>query len=282
VIDPELSDRCILIESSSARDILTDHFLIGSPLITKSKNAVKDSLAVFFALHPEILKQLPITEVVPLSGSLTYDLLNAFYERYKQSISRSFVGIKRFQKPDGRWESHVSYTNFEALAEAPKTIFIGDTIATGATMSKVIEMVQVHLQIPLKFVIISIAGSLLGAKRIVQLEQSLQSSFPGTSIWCLFTEAFFGLEDNGTDMPVLHPNTICTPQLREKTINKLGMYLGRNLCSVLDWGKRTNAPTKHYHELFEVLRFLRAKDDKNQHIDDMMSKCQEFFPNSPL
>ncbi len=270
--DPNLSERCILVESVAAREILTDHFLIGSPLISKSKMAVKDCLSVFFALQSELTPNSQIAEIVPLSGSLTYEVLNSFYELYKQPLSRSFIGIRRFQKPDGRWDSTTSYTNFEALAESPKAIVIGDTIATGVTMTKVIQMVQARLATPLTFIIISIAGSLIGAQRIVKLEESLQRAFPGTNIWCLFTESFLGLEANGTDMPILHPESISTPELRELTMKRLGEYLGRNLCSVLDWGKRTNAPSKHYGELKEVLHELKTKNPSDIYIDQFIDK----------
>jgi hypothetical protein len=272
IYDPKLSEKCILVESVAAREILTDHFLIGSPLISKSKLAVKDCLSIFFAIQSELTPHSQIAEIVPLSGSLTYEVLNSFYELYKKPLSRSFIGIRRFQKPDGRWDSTTSYTNFEALAESPKAIVIGDTIATGVTMTKVIQMVQARLATPLTFIIISIAGSLIGAQRIVKLEESLQRSFPGTSIWCLFTEAFLGLEANGTDMPILHPDSISTTGLRELTKKRLGEYLGRNLCSVLDWGKRTNAPSKHYDELLEVLQELKGKNPSNTYIDQYIDQ----------
>jgi hypothetical protein len=247
---PQLSERCILVESTPARQILTDHFITGPPLVLKSRQAVKDCLSVFFALNARN------AEIVPLSGSLTYDVLNSYYELYNHSLFRNFIGIKRYQRPDGRWGTNVSYTNLEGLTENLQVVFIGDTIATGVTMTKVIQMVQAQLQTPVTFVIMSIAGSLTGAKHIVKLEKDFSQQFPGTAIWCLFTEAYFGLEANGTDMPIHHPDTISTNQLHDQSKLKLGSYLSRNLCSVLDWGKRTNAPLKYYKELFEKITYF--------------------------
>ncbi len=268
----ELSDRCFLIESSSARDILTDHFLVGLPLITKCTDAVKNCLSAYFALQERAIPYHQMAEVVPLSGSLTYNLLNSFYDLYNYSLPRSFIGIRRFQKPDGKWDTEASYTNFEALNEDLKVIFIGDTIATGVTITKVIQMIQAQLPVPLTFVIISIAGSLIGAQRIIQLEEKLQKNFPETEIWCLFTEAYFGLEANGTDMPILHPDTISTPELQQVAHERLGEYLSRNLCSVLDWGKRTNAPFQHYRELIHTLEALKEKTVENPYISEMISR----------
>jgi hypothetical protein len=275
--DPQLTERCILVESEAAQKILTDHFLIGSPLISTSRLAVQDCLSVFFALQSDVTPDSQIAEIVPLSGSLTYDVLNAFYDLYQKPLARNFIGIRRFQKSDGRWETTASYTNFEALADPPQAIIIGDTIATGATMARVIEMVHAHITRPLTIIIISIAGSLEGARRIVKLERNLQNAFPGTSIWCLFTEAFFGLEANGTDMPILHPDTILTPKLREVTLQRLGEYLGRVLCSVLDWGKRTNAPSKHYEELIEVHRKLKTQSPSDPFVNQYIERCQSII-----
>ncbi len=274
--NPKLSDRCFLIESSSARQILTDHFLVGLPLITKCAAAVKNCLSAYFTLQKRSIQYHQMAEVVPLSGSLTYNLLKSFYDLYNHSLARNFIGIRRFLKPDGKWDTEVSYTNFEALNEDLKVIFIGDTIATGVTITKVIQIIQAQLQVPLTFVIISIAGSLIGAQRIVQLEEKLQKNFPETEIWCLFTEAYFGLEANGTDMPILHPDTISTPQLQQLAHEQLGEYLGRNLCSVLDWGKRTNAPFQHYRELIHTLKALKEKKIESPFISEMISRCQNL------
>lgn len=280
--NPKLSDRCLLIESNSARKILTDHFLVGFPLIKRCTNVVKDCLSSYFALQKRLVPYVQMAEVVPLSGSLTYNIINSFYDLYGHSLSRSFIGIRRFQKTDGRWDTEVSYTNLEALSDDLKVIFIGDTIATGVTITKVIQMVQVQLQVPLTFVIISIAGSLIGAQRIVQLEKSLQKTFPKTEIWCLFTEAYLGLEANGTDMPILHPDTICTSKLQQSAHERLGEYLGRHLCSVLDWGKRTNAPFQHYRELKHTLETLKEKAIDDPFISEMMSKCQNISRNTDV
>ena len=66
----KLTDRCFLIESKSARNILTDHFLVGFPLIKRCTIAVKDCLSSYFALQKRIIPYDQMAEVVPLSGSL--------------------------------------------------------------------------------------------------------------------------------------------------------------------------------------------------------------------
>ncbi|UCG03988.1 MAG: phosphoribosyltransferase [Candidatus Heimdallarchaeota archaeon] len=274
--DFELSERCILIESKPAKEILTNHFLVSTPLVLYSREAVKDCIRFFFTFQNVSCNPSEIVDVVPLSGSLTYDVYNAFYELFQQPLQRNFIGIRRFQKSSGIWDTEVSYTNFEGLSHSTKVVLIGDTIATGATITQIIRLVQAQLQAPTIFVIISIAGSLVGAKRLVKLEKTLQNTFPGTEIWCLFTEAYFGLEANGTDMPIFHPDTISTESLKRLAHDKLGKILGRYLCSVLDWGKRTNSPLKHLSELRETLeRFSMDKKDEFYHI--MLNECNKHL-----
>ncbi|MFX0122595.1 MAG: phosphoribosyltransferase [Candidatus Hodarchaeota archaeon] len=276
VRDPELSERCILIESKPAQQILTNHFLVSTPLVFLSRNAVKDCIRFFFVIRNESYMLSQIVDVVPLSGSLTYDVYNAFYELFEQPLQRNFIGIRRYQKPSGIWDTEVSYTNFEGLPNDAKVVLIGDTIATGATITQIIRLVQAQLQIPVIFVVISIAGSLVGARRLTKLEKTLQTTFPGTEIWCIFTEAFFGLEANGTDMPIFHPDTISTEVLRKLAQNKLGKSVGRYLCSVLDWGKRTNSPLKHFIELKKTLERFNV-DRKDEFYQHMLNECDKHL-----
>jgi hypoxanthine-guanine phosphoribosyltransferase len=276
VRDPELSERCILIGSKSAQEILTNHFLVSTPLVFLSREAVKDCIRFFFTIQDESYRLSQIVDVVPLSGSLTYDVYNAFYECFQQPLQRNFIGIRRYQKPSGIWDTEVSYTNFEGLPNNTEVVLIGDTIATGATITQIIGLVQAQLQTAVTFVVISIAGSLVGARRLVKLEKTLQSTFPGTEIWCLFTEAYFGLEANGTDMPILHPETISTENLKRLAHDKLGKSLGRYLCSVLDWGKRTNSPLKHLEELRETLEGLNT-DRKDEFYQRILNKCNKHL-----
>jgi hypoxanthine-guanine phosphoribosyltransferase len=271
------SDRCFLIESLHARKILTNPFLGGPSLISLAKSAVKDCLEFFFSMKKQPISLCSLAEVVPLSGSLTYDLLNAFYDLFDLPLKRNFVGIRRKQETNGEWAVETSYTNFEGLTEDVEMVLIGDTIATGVTLSELIRMIQEKMKKPMKFVIISIAGTLDGAKRLVRLEKKLNIKFPGTEIWCLFTEAYFGLEENGTDMPINHPDSITSNELKKEALSALGSYLSRNLCSILDWGKRTNAPKKHLIELLHALKNLQegAPREENSRLEKMIQKCND-------
>lgn len=273
------SERCFLIESLHARKILTNPFLGGPKLISLAKQAVKDCLDFFFNYYSTSVRLCSLAEVVPLSGSLTYDLMNAFYDLFSLPLKRNFVGIRRKQDSTGEWLVETSYTNFEGLTEDVEMILIGDTIATGVTLSELIRMIQEKMDKPLIFVIISIAGTLKGARRLVELEGELNVNFPGTKLWCLFTEAYFGLEENGTDMPINHPDSVVCPDLRKEALGKLGPFLARYLCSILDWGKRTNAPKKHLNELLHSLRSLQENtpNDEKERVEEMIKECNSVI-----
>ncbi|MCG3218425.1 MAG: phosphoribosyltransferase [Candidatus Heimdallarchaeota archaeon] len=271
------SDRCYLIESIHARKILTNPFLGGPSLISLAKLAVKDCLEFFFNLKNQPISLCSLAEVVPLSGSLTYDLMNAFYDLFGLPLKRNFVGIRRKQEDNGEWNVETSYTNFEGLTEDVEMVLIGDTIATGVTLSELIKMVQEKMNKPLEFVIISIAGTLSGSKKLVQIEKEQNIRFPGTKLWCLFTEAYFGLEENGTDMPINHPDSIACEELKKEALPSIGSYLSRHLCSILDWGKRTNAPKKHLLELLHSLKNLQkgVPDEEQVRLEEMIQKCND-------
>ncbi|MHA1911921.1 MAG: hypothetical protein ACTSYA_09515 [Candidatus Kariarchaeaceae archaeon] len=271
------SNRCFLIESIHARKILTNPFLGGPPLISLAKLAVKDCLEFFFSLNTQPISLCSLAEVVPLSGSLTYDLSNAFYDLFGLPLKRNFVGIRRKQESNGEWSVETSYTNFEGLTEDVETVLIGDTIATGVTLSELIKMIHEKMNKPMKFIIISIAGTLDGARRLVRLENELNVKFPGTELWCLFTEVYFGLNENGTDMPINHPDSIACEELKKEAHPSLGPYLSRYLCSILDWGKRTNAPKKHLLELLHSLKNLQndVPQEERSKLEEMLQKCKD-------
>jgi len=85
------------------------------------------------------------------------------------------------------------------------------------------------------------------------------------------------LEENGTDMPINHPDSITCPELKNEALTLLGPYLSRYLCSILDWGKRTNAPKKHLIELLHSLTKLQkdSPDDENDRLSQLIQKCND-------
>jgi hypothetical protein len=95
-------------------------------------------------------------------------------------------------------------------------------------------------------IIYAIAGGISGAHEIRNLE--VHTNIP---IWTFFSNAIFGVDDNGTDMPWLHPGTIVSSENRKKAIAAYGPDLGKRWCCVWDWGERAKYPLKHLKELSE-------------------------------
>ena len=70
-------------------------------------------------------------------------------------------------------------------------------------------------------------------------------------IYMFFSNAIFGVESNGTDMPWLHPGTIVSPSVRKQAESVYGPDLGKRWCSIWDWGDRAKHPLKHLDELLD-------------------------------
>lgn len=235
-----------IVESPSALQILLEPWSIGSRLANSARESSVDFLRAAYHISPELRQSTfeSITEVVPLAGSLYYSLAAAFERNFGESINRCFIGAQRHPTPTG-WVTELSYENFEAMPSEP-LILIGDTIATGGTIERILESTLNHSSGVRAIVIYSIAGGLVGAVRIREMADKIQ-----IPTYLFYSNAIFGVEPNGTDMPWLHPGTIVTPEIREKAEAAYGPDLGRRWCSVWDWGDRAKHPLKHLREIIE-------------------------------
>jgi hypothetical protein len=241
-----LPKETYIVESSSALHILLQPWIVAGKLAKFARESSIDFLRAAYHLIPEFRESTfeNISEVVPLAGALYYNLAEAFQDVFGETINRCFVGAKRHLTSSG-WDTELSYLNFEALS--PKSIIlIGDTIATGGTITSIINSTLEKSEDVRAVIIYAIAGGVLGAHRIKKIEDQVR-----IPIYCFFSNAIFGVEDNGTDMPWLHPGTIVTSENRKKAIAAYGAELGKHWCSVHDWGERAKYPVKHLKELSE-------------------------------
>lgn len=186
-----------------------------------------------------------IVELVPLSGSLFYDMPRAFAKIFNNSLSSCYVGASRFLDDNSDWQVKLNYFNLEAMSESTKIIIIGDTIATGSTISGLLDtFIKKYPQLE-EIAIFSIAGAIPGLERIENLEN--RNKIP---IYCYFSNAIFGLAENGTDMFWKHQETIAPEDMLAKAI-KSYEDLTDKWCTVWDWGKRCKDPLSHLLELEE-------------------------------
>jgi hypothetical protein len=241
-----LLEHTYIIEAPSALTILLKPWIVGSRLANAARASTVEFLRVAYRLVPELstARFMDITEVVPLAGSLYYSMAEAFEVVFGETINRCFVGARRNPTPSG-WITDISYENFEALSKNP-VVMIGDTIATGGTIARILDATSVRSDDIQAIIVYSIAGGVMGAMRLKQISERLE-----IPIYSFFSNAIFGVEANGTDMPWLHPGTITSKSNHEIAESTYGPILGRNWCSIWDWGDRSKHPLKHLHELIE-------------------------------
>jgi hypothetical protein len=218
-----------IIESPGALQILLKPWIVGSRLTKFARNSSVDFIRAAFDLASELREASlsSVTEVVPLAGALYYSIAEAFERVFGETISRCFIGARRYLTPTG-WKTDLSYKNFEALSPSP-VILIGDTIATGGTIEGIIEATMNQASNVRAILIYSIAGGLLGAMRLKEIADAIDPP-----IYTFYSNAIFGVETNGTDMPWFHPGTIVTPEVKQKAGDAYGPDLARRWCSVWD------------------------------------------------
>jgi len=67
----------------------------------------------------------------------------------------------------------------------------------------------------------------------------------------VFGVAAFGLADNGTDLPFLHPDTRTAPRHLERA---RAVYGGQPVCAIGDWGERGEDPAAYLANWARVKR----------------------------
>ncbi|MHA2117484.1 MAG: hypothetical protein ACW98J_01075 [Candidatus Thorarchaeota archaeon] len=269
-IDSEyLLPSTYIIESPSAMQILLEPWMVGARLANFARESSIDFLRVAFNLVPEFRESSlsSVTEVVPLAGALYYSIAEAFDRVFGETISRCFIGARRHLTPTG-WKTDLSYMNFEALSPSP-VILIGDTIATGGTVESIIETTLSQASEVRGILVYSIAGGLQGAIRLKELADQI-----APPIYTFYSNAIFGVEANGTDMPWLHPGTITTPEMRHKAEEVYGPDLASRWCCIWDWGDRAKHPLKHLEELLERSNheLISAEEGKTS---DILNKIRD-------
>jgi len=246
-IDSEyLLPSTYIIESPSALQILLEPWMVGARLAHFARDSSVDFIRAAFDLVPEFQDSSlsSVTEIVPLAGALYYSMAEAVECVFGETISRCFIGARRHLTPTG-WKTDLSYKNFEALSPSP-VIIIGDTIATGGTIESIIEATLSQASDVRAILVYSIAGGLKGALRLKDLADKIDPP-----IYTFYSNAIFGVEANGTDMPWLHPGTIVTAETKRKAEEVYGSELARRWCCIWDWGDRAKHPLKHLEELRE-------------------------------
>lgn len=257
---PDLLENTFIFTNQDALEIQFNPWLTSnSGLGEYALRSTETFLKVFFEHQQDELQHIDpecFCNITPLSGSTYYHMGDAFYHVFRRAIPQVFIGVRKNFR-DGHWVGDISYKNIDSLPENPYLI-LGNVIATGSTLFSVLHEIKREVEHIQGIVIYSIAGGLPG----IRLLKKMEKIFGGTKINLYAANAIFGLMDNGTDMPWLHPETITTPELRQKAIDNFGPYLAEKWCTIFDWGKRCNLSEKHLDELEDTInRYLGNEID---------------------
>lgn len=186
----------------------------------RQKEAFECTVTWFSALHdnnlfPEDTREL--CTVTVLAEALGHNLplaLSAVLGLTRIYRGDNWIGASRFATDTKAKEG---YTDFEAKVNylrlhsiAPVWCML-DTVATGATLVRVLEAAFSNAPKPRKIFMATPAGSPAGMRKIDALCQK-----EGVELHISFFGAAFGLGDDGTALPWCHPQTILADTARAK------------------------------------------------------------------
>ncbi len=284
VTDSHFPSHTYLLRSPHSQEVLYNPQRVGKPLQDSMEKLSVHMMDVLLQTALKGVKADNVCELVFLSGGLYYALNHGFKQKTNLALPQCFLGIKRKRLlgQDGEFTAVATYENFESLPNHA-TILIGDTIATGATLEKGIETIlnAIHERsfVLDKLVVVTLAGSVDGAKRLQKIEEHIKRQFPSFTLYHIACEQLFHLMPDGTDLRFLYPDAVMPQKTREKTLELYGEELGKDMkCAVFDWGTRCKNPQGHYHEFMEwakeaqgTAQTQKAKDVLGRMISELES-----------
>jgi hypothetical protein len=278
-------DDTYLFCSNEAREILYSPHIAGERL-----QGLLESLSVQFAeVLGKRLSGVPrdrICELVFLSGGLYYSLNYGFKKQFGFALPQCFIGIQRsrVEGKAGEFRAMAGYENFESLPDHAHVI-IGDTVATGSTLVKGIQLLLDAAEDKGKTIesitILTIAGSAAGARKLAVLaKKHVLPQHPNCKVSLFACEMLFHLMPDGTDLRFLMPDSVLPEESRSEAERRYGKYLSKNMrCAVFDWGTRCKNPKAHYLEFLDYcdkeLSILRLDEKGRSVLLRMKKETQE-------
>lgn len=270
--------------SDEARAILYSPHIAGKRL-----QDLLEKLSVQFAeVLGKRLAGIPrekVCELVFMSGGFFYSLNHGFKKSQGFALQQCFIGLQRSRVSgkEGAFRAMAGYENFEALPDGAHVV-IGDTVATGATLVKGIQLLLDAAEDKgvsiASITLVSVAASAQGAKRLASIaKRHILPQHPNCKVGMIACEMLFHLMPDGTDMRFLMPDSIMPDESRYECERRYGKYLSKNMkCAVFDWGTRCKNPAAHYREFLEYcgreLSVLRL-DEKGRSVLLKMKKETE-------
>lgn len=244
--------------SDEARAILYSPNMAGKKLQDAMEKVSQQFAAVLAKHELSGAKKEDICEVVMLSGALYYNLNSGFKKQFSFALPQCFIGIQRsrVEGKEGQFLALASYENFESLPDNAH-IIIGDTVATGSTLMKGIQLLLDAAEEKgtsiASISMVTLAGSAVGARKFASIaKKHVLPQHPNCKVSFFGCEMLFHLMPDGTDMRFLMPDSIMPEESRREALSRYGKYLAKNMkCAVFDWGTRCKNPKEHYKEFLE-------------------------------
>lgn len=254
---PDFPEFSFVMRSGPSQHILYNPHIAGKKLQDSMQEV---SVLLMDAIKRTALKGIAlgsICELVFLAGGLYYELNHGFKKTTSYALPQCFIGIKRqrVEGSEGEFTAAATYENFESLPDNA-TVLIGDTIATGATLQKginiLVDAAEERNYGLRSIVMCTLAGSVVGARKLKEIEARLRNEFPDFKLYFFACEQFFHLMPDGTDLRFLCDGAAMPDETRKKTLEVYGEFLGKEMkCAVFDWGTRCKNPKRHYDEFLE-------------------------------
>ena len=274
---PKLPRNSYIVCMPQARQILYDSVVCGGKLRRLAIGCNKVFLEAAWHLVPNFRKlhANEAAEVVVLRGGLGYALDAAFDELFGSYLPRCFIGARRFRISGEEFGTEISYCNFDPLPDNG-TLLMGDTIATGASLSQTLgevrdELLRRDYNIK-KLLVFSIAAAFRGCTKLLELEEKFREHWPNFRIYLFTAEELFGL-DEGTHLRFRKEGEAIVPDETKSYVSKVygdyeTAFLPGNICAIFDWGDRIFRLRQH---LDDVMKFSRsslkvARDRKSREV----------------
>ncbi len=258
VSDEKMLQSTYVICSDTSRSVLYSPNLAGKKLqdIMEKNSSIFASILAKHVLSSA--KRENICELVFLSGGLYYALNYGFKHEFGFALPQCFIGIQRqrVEGKEGEFRAVAGYGNFESLPDNAHVI-IGDTVATGSTLVKGIQLLLDEAEnrgISIASITaLTLAGSALGAQKLAKLSKShIIPQHPLCKVSFFACEMLFHLMPDGTDLRFIMPDSVMPEESRQEALSRYGKYLSKNMkCAVFDWGTRCKNPLEHYREFLE-------------------------------
>ncbi len=254
---PRYPSSTYVVCAEESRAILYSPHIAGKELQERMERLSKIYIKI---ANEKVLKgtqRANLAEFILLSGGLYYSLARGFREVNGFTLPQCFLGIKRqrVEGSEGHFTAVSTYENFESLPQNA-TILVGDTIATGATLTRAIADLERAAEEKdgkiEKMAIFSLACSSDAAHKLRKMEEKMREKNKNFKLTLIVSEQLFQLMPDGTDLRFLADGAEMPEETKNYTLEKYGDFLGKEMkCAVFDWGTRCKNPLRHYEEFIE-------------------------------